>query len=312
MRDIRHVKIVKALDTHRNFARAADTLGMSQSALSRALGRIEEMLDVELFERTRTSVIPTIYAELVLQRSDDLIAGFDDMLQAIEAKRQEDERGVRVSVGPYAAEAIGLSGFSDHASSNRAFTGMLVIRDWRTCLEDVMERRSDIAITDTRSAQRHPELEIETLGGGKALFFCDPNHPLAHQDTVSWSDVMRFPWAATLAQARWLDMLPADLGAARRVDPVTGDFVPAICVDSFPAMVSAVRAGRAISVAPPEFIRDEIERGDLVTLPLSEPWLAMEYGLVWRRNHTWSPGLRRFVDTLKETQDASPYDGSTA
>ena len=107
-------------------------------------------------------------------------------------------------------------------------------------------------------------------------------------------------------------MLPADLGAAGRVDPVTGDFVPAICVDSFPAMVSAVRAGRAISVAPPEFIRDEIERGDLVTLPLSEPWLAMEYGLVWRRNHTWSPGLRRFVDTLKETQDASPYDGSTA
>lgn len=312
MHEIKHVRIVKALDTHRNFARAADTLGMSQSALSRALGRIEDMLDVELFERTRTSVIPTIYAELVLQRSDELIARFDDMLQAIEAKRQEAERGVRVSVGPYAAEAIGLSGFSAHASSNRAFNGMLFIRDWRTCLEDVMESRSDIAITDTRSAQRHPELEVETLGGGKALFFCDTNHPLAHQDTLGWSDVMRFPWAATLAQARWLDMLPADLGAAGRVDPVTGDFVPAICVDSFPAMVSAVRAGRAISVAPPEFIRDEIERGDLVTLPLSEPWLAMEYGLVWRRNHAWSPGLRRFVDTLKETQDASPYDDSSA
>lgn len=312
MHEIKHVRIVKALDTHRNFARAADTLGMSQSALSRALGRIEDMLDVELFERTRTSVIPTIYAELVLQRSDELIARFDDMLQAIEAKRQEAERGVRVSVGPYAAEAIGLSGFSAHASSNRAFNGMLFIRDWRTCLEDVMERRSDIAITDTRSAQRHPELEVETLGGGKALFFCDTNHPLAHQDTLGWSDVMRFPWAATLAQARWLDMLPADLGAAGRVDPVTGDFVPAICVDSFPAMVSAVRAGRAISVAPPEFIRDEIERGDLVTLPLSEPWLVMEYGLVWRRNHAWSPGLRRFVDTLKETQDTSPYDDSSA
>lgn len=308
MREIRHVKIVKALDTHRNFARAAETLGMSQSALSRALVRIEDMLDVELFERTRTSVIPTIYAELVLQRSDELIAVFDDMLQAIEAKRQQDRRGIRVSVGPYAAEAIGLLGFSTHANSIRTFNGRLVVRDWRTCLEDLIERRSDIAITDTRSAQHHPELEVETLGGGKALFFCDPDHPLAHQDTVSWSDVMRFPWAATVAQARWLDMLPADLGAAGRVDPVTGDFVPAICVDSFPAMVSAVRAGRAISVAPPAFIRDEIERGDLVTLPLSEPWLAMEYGLVWRRNQTWSPGVRRFVDTLRQTQKASPFD----
>jgi len=312
MREIRHVKIVKALDTHRNFARAAETLGMSQSALSRALVRIEDMLDVELFERTRTSVIPTIYAELVLQRSDELIAVFDDMLQAIEAKRQQEERGVRVSVGPYAAEAIGLSGFSTHASSNRTFNGKLVIRDWRTCLEDVLQRRSDIAITDPRSAQHHPELDIEKLGGGKALFFCDPDHPLAHQDKVNWSDVMRFPWAATVAQPRWLDLLPADLDAAGRVDPVTGDFVPALCVDNFQAMVSAVRSGRAISVAPPAFIRDEIERGDLVTLPLSEPWLAMEYGLVWRRNHIWSPGLRRFVDTLKETQDASPYDDPAA
>lgn len=308
MRDIRHVKIVKALDTHRNFARAAATLGMSQSALSRALVRVEKMLDVELFERTRTSVIPTIYAELILQRSDELIAGFDDMLQAIEAKRQQDGHGVRVSVGAYAAEAIGLSSFSAHASSNRKFNGRLVIRDWRTCLEDVIERRSDIAVTDIRSAQLHPELETETLGGGKALFFCEPRHPLALQDTVSWSDVMRFPWAATVAHPRWLDLLPADLGTAGQIDPATGDFVPAICVDSFPAMVSVVRAGRAISVAPPAFIRDEIECGDLVTLPLSEPWLAMEYGLVWRRNQTWTRGVRRFVATLRETQNASQFD----
>lgn len=309
MRDIRHVKIVKALDTQRNFARAAETLGMSQSALSRALARIEEMLDVELFERTRTSVIPTVYAELILRRSDELIAGFDDMVRAVEAKRYQDERGIHVSVGPYAAEAIGLSSFSAHATSNRAFSGRLVIRDWRTCLEDVIERRSDLAITDTRSAKDYPELDGETLGGGPALFFCASDHPLTKQSVLGWSDLMRFPWATTVAQSRWLDLLPAKLEAAGRVDPVTGDFVPAICVDNFSAMVAAVKEGRAISVAPPAFIEDEIKRGDLVTLPISEPWLTMEYGLVWHRKLIWSPSLRRFVETLKEKQQASPYDG---
>ena len=307
MRDIRHLKIVKALDTHRNFARSAETLGMSQSALSRALARIEEMLGVELFERTRTSVIPTVYAELVLQRSDALIAGFDDMLQAIEAKRYQDERGIHISVGPYAAEAIGLSGFSSYAGSDRAFSARLVIRDWRTCLENVIERRSDLAITDTRSAKHYPELDTETLGGGSALFFCGSDHPLAKQSVVSWNDLMRFPWAATVAQERWIDLFPAKLGAAGRIDPVTGDFVPAICVDNFSAMVAVVKNGRAISVGPPAFIEDDIKRGNLVTLPISEPWLSMEYGLVWRRNQTWSRSLRRFVETLKETQQASPY-----
>ncbi|NHQ76068.1 LysR family transcriptional regulator [Roseovarius gahaiensis] len=308
MRDIRHVKIVKALDAHRNFARASEALCMSQSALSRALLRIEDTLGVELFERTRTSVVPTVYAEIILQRSDNLISAFDDMLQSIEAKRHQDERGVRISVGPYAAEAIGLLGFSTHASSDRTFNGKLFIRDWRTCLEDLIEKRSDLAITDTRSAQEYPELASEVLGGGSALFFCGSQHPLAKQTILSWIDLMQFPWATTLAQNRWLDLLPGNLGAAGRVDPVTGDFVPAICVDNFSAMVAAVKEGRAISVAPAAFIADELKRGDLVTLPISEPWLTMEYGLIWRRNQTWSPNLRRFVKTLKDIQQASSYD----
>ena len=307
MRDIRHLKIIKALDNHRNFARAAAELFMSQSALSRALIRIEETLGVKLFERTRTSVVPTVYSEIILQHSDQLISGFDDMLKAIEGQRYQDERRLCISVGPYASEAIGLLGFSAHASSNRNFNGTLRIRDWRKCLEDVIERRSELAITDTRSAAEYPELASEMLGGGPAVFFCGAQHPLAKQKVVNWSDLMRFPWASTVAQARWLDFLPENLDAAGRVDSVTGDFVPAICVDHFSAMVAAVKQNRAISASPPAFITDELKRGELVTLPISEPWLYMEYGLVWRHKDTWSASVRSFVKTLKETQKMSPY-----
>jgi DNA-binding transcriptional LysR family regulator len=308
MRTVRDLKIVRALAAHRNFARAADTLGMSQPNLSRALARLEEAAGVRLFERSRTAVVPTVFAEIVLERCDALIAGFEDLAHAVELKRNEDERGVRVSVGPFAAEAVGLVGFAAHAETSRAFLGRLVVRDWRVCLEDVLERRSDLAITDTRSALDHPELAAETLGGGPVSFFCDRRHPLAQRAEVEWDDVMRFPWALTLMQGRWLDLLPQDLGAAGRRDPSTGDFVPAICVDSFPAMVAAVRNGRAVSAAPPAFVRDDLDSGELVTLPLEASWLRMEYGLVWRRGQPWSRTLTRFVATLRETQKLSGYD----
>ena len=308
MRTVRDLKIVRALAAHRNFARAADALGMSQPNLSRALARLEEAIGVPLFERSRTAVVPTRYAEIVLERCDALIAGFEDLAHAIELKRNEDERGVRVSVGPFAAEAVGLAGFAAHANANRTFLGRLVVRDWRTCLEDLLEHRSELAITDTRSALDHPELATESLGGGPVAFFCDRRHPLAQRAEVGWDDMMRFPWALTLMQGRWLDLLPQDLGAAGRRDPSTGDFVPAICVDAFSAMVAAVRNGRAVSAAPPAFIRDDLDRGELVTLPLEESWLRMEYGLVWRRGQPWSRTLTRFVATLRETQKLSGYD----
>jgi DNA-binding transcriptional LysR family regulator len=307
MKTVRDLKIVRALSAHRNFARAADKLGMSQPSLSRALARLEEAAGVPLFERSRTAVVPTVFAEIVLERCDVLIAGFEDLAHAVELKRNEDERGVRISVGPFAAEAVGLAGFAAHASANRTFLGRLVVRDWRTCLEDVLEHRSELAITDTRSALDHPELATESLGGGPVSFFCDRRHPLAQRAEVGWNDVMRFPWAMTLMQGRWLDLLPPDLGAAGRRDWNTGDFVPAICVDSFSAMVAAVQSGRAVSAAPPAFIRRELDRGELITLPLDEPWLRMEYGLVWRHGQPWSRTLTSFVATLRETQKLSGY-----
>ncbi|WP_371037779.1 LysR family transcriptional regulator [Rhodosalinus sp. FB01] len=302
MRSVRDLRIVRSLALHRNFARAADELGMSQPNLSRALRSLEDSVGMPLFDRSRTSVTPTVAAEIVLRRCDALIAGFDDLAQTLELKRNEDQRGFRVSVGPFAAEAVGLESFADHAGTSRISLGRLVVRDWRTCLEDVLDGRSDLAITDTRSAADRPGLATETLGGGPVSFFCHWRHPLAQRSDVGWDDIMRFPWALTLMQGRWLDLLPQDLGAAGRRDPETGDFIPAICVDSFSAMTAAVRNERAISAAPPAFIRDEIERGEFVTLPVEEPWMRMEYGLVWHAERSWPRTLVRFVDTLRMTQ----------
>lgn len=304
MRSLRDLKIVRALDTHRNFARAADELGMSQPNLSRALVRLEQAIGAPLFERSRTAVVPTAFAEIVLERGNALIAGFEDLAQLLELKRNEDERGFRVSVGPFAAEAVGLQSFAEHAASGRGSFGRLVTRDWQTCLDDVLTGRSDLAITDTISASEYyPDIETEVLGGGPARFFCDRRHPLAQRAEVGWDDVMRFPWALPLIQARYLDLLPSDLGAAGRRDPETGDFVPAICVDSFSAIVAAVRNGRAIGAGSPSFIRYEIEAGDFVTLPLEEPWMRIEYGLVWRAGRPWSRALAQFVDKLRATQE---------
>jgi DNA-binding transcriptional LysR family regulator len=195
MKTVRDLKIVRALSAHRNFARAADKLGMSQPSLSRALAQLEEAAGVPLFEHSRTAVVPTVFAEIVLERCDPLIAGFEDLAQAVELQRNEDERRVRVSIGPFAAEAVDLAGFAAHLKTSRAFLGRLVVRDWRVCLEDV-ERRGDLAITDTRSALDHPELAAERLGGGPLSFFCDRRHPLAQRAEIGWEDVMRFPWAS--------------------------------------------------------------------------------------------------------------------
>ena len=69
-----------AVANHKNFTRAAATLGRTQSAISMQLKRLEDIVALRLFERTRKSVKITtegetllVYANRILQLNDEAL-----------------------------------------------------------------------------------------------------------------------------------------------------------------------------------------------------------------------------------------------
>jgi DNA-binding transcriptional LysR family regulator len=59
--NLRQLQHVVALAEHRNFRRAADSVGLTQSALTQSIRNLEEEYGVELFERSRREVSPTAW-----------------------------------------------------------------------------------------------------------------------------------------------------------------------------------------------------------------------------------------------------------
>ena len=68
MIEIRHLHHALALAEHRNFARAAEALHLSQPALTRSIQNLEEKMGLELFERRPKGVDPTDAGQLMLKR----------------------------------------------------------------------------------------------------------------------------------------------------------------------------------------------------------------------------------------------------
>ncbi|NBU14392.1 MAG: LysR family transcriptional regulator [Alphaproteobacteria bacterium] len=66
---IRQVEIVDAVARHRSVSRAATELHVSQSALSHALGVIENGLGVKLFTRAQSGVEPTAFVQPFIARA---------------------------------------------------------------------------------------------------------------------------------------------------------------------------------------------------------------------------------------------------
>lgn len=57
--NIQQLRYIVAIDRFRNFARAAEACKISQPTLSAMLVKLEEELEVRIFERNNRSVMPT-------------------------------------------------------------------------------------------------------------------------------------------------------------------------------------------------------------------------------------------------------------
>jgi len=84
---IRHIEIVKALAHHRHFARAAEALGITQSALTRALQALEGDLGVRLFDRGTGVPEPTMFGRIVLERGEPVTRSMDILSREIRLAR---------------------------------------------------------------------------------------------------------------------------------------------------------------------------------------------------------------------------------
>lgn len=302
MRTEKELLIVRVLDEQRNFGRAASILNMTQPALSRALQRIEADLGVMLFERSKTHVAPTVEGKTALRHADALIKGFADLRRETIASRLDETSDFKVSLGPFASEAVGMRAFTTYTSRFPQSHGQILIRDWKTCIADVREGRSDLAVTDLPSVKTMPELAGSPLGREPSRFFCASGHPLARANQVGWAAVVSYPWAMTAMQSRFTDMIPVPLDKAGHVDGKSGLFNPAIRVETFDGMKAAVRNGNAIGICSPHFLEKEVAYGEMVLIDLFEPWMQISYGLIWRKNDVPSGALKAFVDLLVETQ----------
>jgi len=89
-----------------NFTRSANSLGITQSALSQAIKSLEEHLELRLFTRTTRSVSLTEAGERLLAAVGSRFEEIDAELNALTALRSRPAGVVRITTGEHAMRAV--------------------------------------------------------------------------------------------------------------------------------------------------------------------------------------------------------------
>ena len=97
---LQQLRYIVAIDRFRNFAKAADACDISQPTLSAMLIKLEEELDVRIFERTNKSVKPSTEGEKIILQAQKALMEAGRITEIVNEGKGAIGGTLALSVGP--------------------------------------------------------------------------------------------------------------------------------------------------------------------------------------------------------------------
>ena len=97
------LEYILAVDTWRHFARAAEHCFVTQPTLSMQIQKLEEELDIKIFDRSKQPVVPTDAGAELISRARKILAGRDDLLESVQEQKGLFSGELRIGIIPTVA-----------------------------------------------------------------------------------------------------------------------------------------------------------------------------------------------------------------
>jgi len=295
--DLNLLAAFDALFTERSVTRAGKRMGLSQPAMSGALGRLRVMLQDPLFVRDKSGLRPTERAE---QLADPIAKALTALRIAVLPSDFDPETSTRHFTLGCVDAAIAviipkiLASVLREAPQSRVFIRPINPADAADLLES---GAIDLAITPFGAP--HATLLTQKLFDIDGVLAMRKRHPLTRIKHLSARDLLSYPHAMVSFEGRTagqLDEALAREGLKRHVGVV---------LSSFLAVPHVLRGTDAIAILPGPFARVLEREGGIALRPLPTgvhfPRLAMS--LIWPRAHDTSPAMRWLRAQIESAAD---------
>jgi DNA-binding transcriptional LysR family regulator len=168
-----------------SFAAAAGDLGITPSALSKLVSRIEDRLGVRLLTRTTRRLVLTAEGELFVARSRDILASIEAAEAEVTAASQMPRGHLRISVGTTYARQI-LAALPDFLARYPEITVELLVSDRQV---DLVAEQVDLAIRSGWLGDS--TLVARKLHDAKRLICASPHYLEKHGSPRVPADLLR-------------------------------------------------------------------------------------------------------------------------
>ncbi|OXY80416.1 LysR family transcriptional regulator [Oceanimonas doudoroffii] len=268
------LRVLDAIDRRGSFAAAADELGKVPSALSYTIQKLEDELDLTLFDRSGHRTRFTPVGRLLLDQGRQLLQASGQLVESARALERGWETSLTLAVdGVLPSQRLFplIEALSRQSDTDIRLSQEILAGSW----EALESGRADLIIAPLQEEMPlTPGIKHSFLYRESFVYVAHPEHPI-HRETI--------PVSAEVLQG-YRAIAVAD--TARNKPPLTYHLFnkqSRLTVSTMQDKISALRAGLGISTLPGAWLNELLERGELKPIEGVAPY-STDVVLAWRRD----------------------------
>ncbi|EPJ2845924.1 LysR substrate-binding domain-containing protein [Klebsiella pneumoniae] len=295
---LRHLHTFVAVAQQGTLGRAAETLNLSQPALSKTLNELEQLTGTRLFERGRLGAQLTLVGEQFLTHAVKVLDALNSAGQALNRKEGLNNDIVRIGALPTAALGILPTVLGQFHKQQKDITLQVATMNNTMLLAGLKSGEIDIGIGRMSDPELMSGLHYELLFLESLKLVVRPGHPLL-QETVTLSRVMEWPVVVS----------PKGTVPRQNAEALLqsqGCKMPAGCIETLSASLS-----RQLTVdfdyvwfVPSGAVKDDLRRGVLTALPIATQGAGEPIGILTRVDATLTPGTQTLLSAIRKSMPA--------
>ncbi|MCB0137053.1 MAG: LysR family transcriptional regulator [Caldilineaceae bacterium] len=192
--DVRHIEVYQAVMTYGTTSRAAEVLGVSQPAVSKAIMALERSIGFKLFDREKGRMVPSAEGHLFYREVQVSMVGLAKLRSAAARIRDYGSGDIRIACLSAFSTNLVPNAIGRFHTSNPGVAVSFYVRGSSAIRDMVAANQIDIAVAadeiDTTGVDAAPFATI------RAALAVHPGHPLENKDIVRPADLDQLPFVA--------------------------------------------------------------------------------------------------------------------
>ncbi|EAM2815019.1 LysR family transcriptional regulator [Salmonella enterica] len=292
---LRHLHTFVAVAQQGTLGRAAETLNLSQPALSKTLNELEQLTGTRLFERGRLGAQLTVPGEQFLTHAVKVLDALNTAGQALNRKEDASADVVRIGALPTAALGILPAAIGRFHQQQKSTSLQVATMNNTMLLAGLKSGEIDLGIGRMSDPELMGDLNYELLFLESLKLVVRPGHPLL-QETITLSRVMEWPVVVS----------PKGTVPRQNAEALLqsqGCKMPAGCIETLSASLS-----RQLTVdydyvwfVPSGAVKEDLRQATLVSLPVPTQSAGEPIGILTRVDIPLSTGAQMLIAAIRKS-----------